>query len=124
MIQDVNLIKEKLMNLKERDRTVDTIIVVSKDGLPISSTLTTEDEEKLAALSASLIMLGERAIEDFNKGEFEEILAKGKNGYIVIYNLNQGMALIATLNNDAKLGLIRLEFKNLVKDLNELIQGY
>lgn len=124
MIQDVNLIKEKLMNLKERDKTVETIIVVSKDGLPISSTLTTEDEEKLAALSASLIMLGERAIEDFNKGEFEEIFAKGKNGYIVIYNLNQGMAVIGTLNNDAKLGLIRLEFKNLVKELNELIQGF
>ncbi|MBC7194659.1 MAG: roadblock/LC7 domain-containing protein [Caldisericia bacterium] len=124
MIQDVNLIKEKLMNLKERDKTVESIIVVSKDGLPISSTLTTEEEEKLAALSASLIMLGERAIEDFNKGEFEEILAKGKNGYIIINNLSQGMAVIGILNNDAKLGLIRLEFKNLVKDLNELIQGF
>ncbi len=124
MIQDVNLIKEKLMNLKERDKTVESIIVVSKDGLPISSTLTTEEEERLAALSASLIMLGERAIEDFNKGEFEEILAKGKNGYIIINNLNHGMAVIGILNNDAKLGLIRLEFKNLVKDLNELIQGF
>ncbi|MDI6861262.1 MAG: roadblock/LC7 domain-containing protein [Caldisericia bacterium] len=124
MIQDFNLIKEKLVNLKERDKTIETLIVVSKDGLPISSTLETEDEEKLAALSASLIMLGERAIEDFNKGEFEEILAKGKNGYIAIYNLEQGMALVATLNNEAKLGLIRLELKSLVKDLNQLIQGY
>lgn len=124
MIQDVNLLKEKLVNLKDRDKTIETLIVVSKDGLPISSTLDTEDEEKLAALSASLIMLGERAIEDFNKGEFEEIFAKGKNGYITIYNLNQGMALVAILNNDAKLGLIRLELKNLVRDLNQLIQSY
>jgi predicted regulator of Ras-like GTPase activity (Roadblock/LC7/MglB family) len=124
MIQDVNLIKEKLMNLKEKDKTVESIIVVSKDGLPISSTLSSDEEERLAALSASLIMLGERAIEDFNKGEFEEILAKGKNGYIVINNLSQGMAVIGILNNDAKLGLIRLEFKNLVKELNELIQGF
>lgn len=124
MIQDVNLIKEKLNKLLENDKTVESLIVISKDGLPISSTLSSEDEEKIAALSASLVMLGERAIEDFKKGEFEEIFAKGKDGYIFIYNLSPNTALLGILNNDAKLGLIRLELKSLVKELNQMLGNY
>jgi predicted regulator of Ras-like GTPase activity (Roadblock/LC7/MglB family) len=121
MIQDVNLIKEKFNKLLENDKTVESLILISKDGLPISSTLSMEEEEKIAALSASLVMLGERAIEDFKKGEFEEIFAKGKDGYIFIYNLSPNIALLGILNNEAKLGLIRLELRNLVNDLKEII---
>lgn len=121
MIQDVNLIKEKFNRLLENDKTVESLILISKDGLPISSTLSMEEEEKIAALSASLVMLGERAIEDFKKGEFEEIFAKGKDGYIFIYNLSPNIALLGILNNEAKLGLIRLELRNLVNDLKEII---
>jgi len=121
MIQDVNLIKEKFNKLLENDKSVESLILISKDGLPISSTLSMEEEEKIAALSASLVMLGERAIEDFKKGEFEEIFAKGKDGYIFIYNLSPNIALLGILNNEAKLGLIRLELRNLVNDLKEII---
>jgi len=121
MIQDVNLIKEKFNKLLENDKTIESLILISKDGLPISSTLSMEEEEKIAALSASLVMLGERAIEDFKKGEFEEIFAKGKDGYIFIYNLSPNIALLGILNNEAKLGLIRLELRNLVNDLKEII---
>lgn len=121
MIQDVNLIKEKFNRLLENDKTVESLILISKDGLPISSTLSMEEEEKIAALSASLVMLGERAIEDFKKGEFEEIFAKGKDGYIFIYNISPNIALLGILNNEAKLGLIRLELRNLVNDLKEII---
>lgn len=121
MIQDVNLIKEKFNKLMENDKTVESLILISKDGLPISSTLSMEEEEKIAALSASLVMLGERAIEDFKKGEFEEIFARGNEGYIFIYNISQNIALLGILNNEAKLGLIRLEFKNLVNDLKQIV---
>ncbi len=121
MIQDVNLIKEKFNKLMENDKTVESLILISKDGLPISSTLSMEEEEKISALSASLVMLGERAIEDFKKGEFEEIFARGREGYIFIYNISPNIALLGILNNEAKLGLIRLEFKNLVNDLKEIV---
>ncbi|HON83732.1 MAG TPA: roadblock/LC7 domain-containing protein, partial [Caldisericia bacterium] len=121
MIQDVNLIKEKFNKLMENDKTVESLILISKDGLPISSTLSMEEEEKIAALSASLVMLGERAIEDFKKGEFEEIFARGNEGYIFIYNISQNIALLGILTNEAKLGLIRLEFKNLVNDLKQIV---
>lgn len=124
MIQDVNLIKEKFNKLLENDKTVESLILISKDGLPISSTLSMEEEEKIAALSASLVMLGERAIEDFKKGSFEEIFAKGKDGYIFIYNISQNIALLGILNNEAKLGLIRLELKNLVNDLKEILGSF
>jgi len=46
MIQDVNLIKEKFNKLMENDKTVESLILISKDGLPISSTLSMEEEEK------------------------------------------------------------------------------
>lgn len=124
MIQDVNLIKEKFNKLLENDKTVESLILISKDGLPISSTLSMEEEEKIAALSASLVMLGEKAIEDFKKGEFEEIFAKGKDGYICIYNISPNIALLGVLNNEAKLGLIRLELKNLVSDLKEIVGSF
>lgn len=121
MIQDISIIKEKFNKLLENDKTVESLILISKDGLPISSTLPMEEEEKIAALSASLVMLGERAIEDFKKGAFEEIFAKGKDGYIFIYNISPNIALLGILNNEAKLGLIRLELKNLVNDLKEIV---
>jgi len=125
MINDVGgTIKQKLNEVMEKDKSIESLVVVSKDGLPISSTLPVEEEEKTAAVSASLIMLGERAIEDFRKGTFEEIITRGTEGYIVIVNLNQSSALLAVLHKEAKLGLIRFELKTLSKSIADILGGF
>jgi len=124
MIDEVGTIKQKLSELMEKDKTVESLVVVSKDGLPISSTLPLEEEEKTAAVSASLIMLGEKAIEDFKRGTLEEIITRGTEGYIIIVSLNQSSALLAVLNKEAKLGLIRLELKALSKSIMDILGGF
>ena len=61
--------------------------IVSAEGFPIASTLPQGvDETRIAAMTAALLSLSERAIIEMKKGEFEELYVKGSDGSLLISN--------------------------------------
>ncbi|NPB08477.1 MAG: hypothetical protein GXN96_06065 [Aquificae bacterium] len=96
--------------------------LVSMDGLPIASVLPPDaEEDKVAAMSAALLSLGERVVEELKKGSLEQITIKGDVGYIILTGIGQEAVLTTLAGSNAKLGLVYMEIKKVQEKLKELI---
>ncbi|HYZ47159.1 MAG TPA: roadblock/LC7 domain-containing protein, partial [Actinomycetota bacterium] len=64
---------------------VEAAAVVSVDGLPMASALPEHvEEERLAAMSAALLILGERAASGMGKGELSQVVVESGKGYVIL----------------------------------------
>ena len=64
---------------------IEAASVVSFDGLPMASALPPGmDEDRVAAMSAALLSLGERAAEGLGRGELSQVYVEGENGTVFL----------------------------------------
>ncbi|NLI99269.1 hypothetical protein GX441_11510 [bacterium] len=98
--------------------------VVSIDGLVIASSLPPDiEEERVAAMTAAMLGLGERTANEMKRGGMDQLFLKGPLGYVVIMSASEIAVLTAIANADVKLGLLFLELKNLVQQLEPILKG-
>jgi predicted regulator of Ras-like GTPase activity (Roadblock/LC7/MglB family) len=103
-IEDLN---RALSSLQASSSDVEACAIVSEDGLIIASLLPQGvEEERVAAMSAIMLSMGERISLELKRGELEQLYIKGKNGYFLGIHAGDHAVLIALARKDAKLGLI------------------
>lgn len=91
---------------------VEAAAIVSADGLPMASALPPDvEEDRLAAMSAALLTLGERAADGLGKGDLAQVFVEGKNGYVVLMNAGPDAVLVAVTSKDTKVGLVLFEMR-------------
>ncbi len=96
--------------------------IVSVEGLPIASALPQGiDETRIAAMTAALLSLAERAIQEMRKGEFEQVYVKGTDGYLLVLAAGQNAVLTVSTTKDVRLGLIFLDCKRTTEKIAKLI---
>jgi predicted regulator of Ras-like GTPase activity (Roadblock/LC7/MglB family) len=96
--------------------------IVSVEGLPIASALPQGvDETRIAAMTAALLSLAERAAMEMNKGEFEQVYVKGSSGYLLVLSAGQNAVLTVSTTKDVRLGLIFLDCKRTCEKIAKLI---
>jgi predicted regulator of Ras-like GTPase activity (Roadblock/LC7/MglB family) len=101
---------------------VEAAAVVSADGLPIASALPEHvEEDRLAAMSAALLILGERAASGLGKGELSQVLVEGRSGYVVLMAAGPHAVLVAVTSVDAKAGLLLFEMRRMADDVAQLM---
>jgi len=84
--------------------------IVSAEGLPIACAFPQEiDETRVAAMTAALLSLSERAIIEMGKGDFDQLYIKGSEGYLLVMQTGPDMVLIVSTTKDVRLGLILLD---------------
>src|SRR3990170_5096804 len=75
---------------------VEAAAVVSADGLPMASALPPYvEEDRLAAMSAALLTLGERAAAGLGKGDLAQVFVEGAQGYVVLMSAGGNAVLVA-----------------------------
>lgn len=75
---------------------VEAAAVISYDGLPIASALpASTDESRVAAMSAALLSLGERATEGLGRGALAEVFIEGKHGTVFLVSCEEAAVLVA-----------------------------
>jgi len=85
-------------------------------GQPLASILpSSADDMRLAAMTAALCSLSERAIEEMGLGHFEQAYVQGKKGYLLILHAGEDRVLTVSTTKEVKLGPI---YKNLYKKRN------
>jgi predicted regulator of Ras-like GTPase activity (Roadblock/LC7/MglB family) len=95
--------------------------LVSADGLPISSVLKPGmEEDRIAAMSAAILSLGERVAEELAKGALEQITIKGSDGYVILTGVGTDAVMVVLADNNAKLGLLLMEIKKAQEKLKQL----
>jgi uncharacterized protein len=91
---------------------VEAAAVVSGDGLPMASALPPYvEEDRLAAMSAALLTLGERAAAGLGRGDLAQVFVEAAQGYVVLMAAGADAVLVAITSPRAKVGLVLYEMK-------------
>src|SRR3954468_19072993 len=91
---------------------VEAAAVVSFDGLPMASALPAGmDEDRVAAMSAALLSLGERAAESFGRGSLSQVYVEGEHGAVFLVSADDEAVLVAVGAQGAKVGLLMFEVR-------------
>jgi uncharacterized protein len=103
---------------------VEAAAVVSPDGLPMASALPPDvEEDRLAAMSASLLTLGERAAEGLDKGQLAQVLVEGEQGYVLLMSAGPDALLVAVMSREAKVGLVLFEMRQAAASIAAVMDG-
>jgi uncharacterized protein len=101
---------------------VEAAAVVSVDGLSMASSMPADvEEDRVSAMSAAMLSLGERIAIELGRGSLDQVYIKGQKGYVVLMAVGQEAVLTVLAREDAKLGLIFLDMGRAVTDLAKLV---
>ena len=96
--------------------------VVSADGLPMASALPPHvEEDRLAAMSAALLTLGERAAEGLGRGELGQVFIEGQDGYVVLMAAGPDAVLVVITSKRAKIGLALFEMRRAASQISDVM---
>jgi predicted regulator of Ras-like GTPase activity (Roadblock/LC7/MglB family) len=111
-----------LKDLEATTPDIEASAVVSVDGLMIASALPRDvEEDRVAAMSAAMLSLGERTASELARGGLSEVYVKGENGYVVLMASGEEAVLTALARKDAKLGLVFLDMKRVAEEVARLV---
>lgn len=114
-------IKGRLEALRRSAPDIDAVALVSGDGLMIACSLPDNlPEDRVSAMTAAMLALGERIAYELERGALEHIFIKGDNGYVLMMAVNESAVLTVLADEKAKLGLALLDLRRAAKELREL----
>lgn len=112
---------DRLNDLHAASSDIEASAIVSVDGLIIASALPSgTEEDRVSAMSAAMLSLGERIASELGRGALEQVYIKGEAGYVVLVSVGDDAVLTAMAHEQAKLGLMFLEMRHAAEDLNKL----
>ncbi|MEX2160504.1 MAG: roadblock/LC7 domain-containing protein [Anaerolineales bacterium] len=112
----------RLRALQASTPEIDGAALISPDGLAIAAVLAPPiDEDRVAAMSAAMLSLGERIAAELGRGQMEQVYVKGSTGYALLTAAGPQAVLTVIAHKDIRLGLLLLELRKVVADLQSLL---
>ncbi len=119
---DVVKVESRMRNLMDSSPDVEATALVRTDGLTIASILPTDvEEDRVSAMSASMLSLGERIALELGRGHLDQVYIKGKTGYVLLTAVGDNAVLTVMARSDARLGLLLLDMRRAANDLQKLM---
>lgn len=101
---------------------IEASAIVSVDGLIIASALPNEvEEDRVSAMSAAMLSLGERISAELGRGGLEQVYIRGAEGFVILSSIGADAVLTALARQNSKLGLIFLEMRRAASDLEQVV---
>ncbi len=116
------MILSVLSDLNGSSADITASAVISTDGLIIASLLPANlDEDRVGAMNAAMLTLGDRSSTELGCGALEQVMVKGKDGYILMTHAGADAVLSVLARPSAKLGLIFLDARRAAESIAKLI---
>lgn len=116
---------QELKNVLEGIKTdlpdSESIAIVAADGTMFASTLTGTDATRVGAMISTIVGLSRRACQNLKRGEAQEALLKGAEGFIAIYPAGTHANLGITAKPDANLGMLNLVGRESAEKIQEVL---
>jgi predicted regulator of Ras-like GTPase activity (Roadblock/LC7/MglB family) len=113
---------DRLKDLQSSSTDVEASAVVSVDGLIIATALPKDvEEDRVAAMSAAMLSLGERIATELGRGKLDQVYIKGENGYVILMSVGAEAVLTVLARQQTRLGLLFLDMRRAAVDLTKLI---
>lgn len=117
-----DLLSTILSELNGTSADIEASAVISTDGLMMAAHLPQGlDEDRVGAMSAAMLSLGDRTAAELARGELEQVLVKGANGYVLLAHAGEDAVLTVLAKPTAKLGLIFLDVRRATDKVYRLL---
>lgn len=111
-------ISHVLQNFVTTTADVQGAAMVTPDGLPLASSLPGGmDDERVSAMSAAMLSLGERIGEELVRGDIDRIYVEGDEGFSILTSCGQDAVFLVLAGKAAKQGVLMLEIKRAIAEL-------
>lgn len=111
-----------LNDLNGTSADIEASAVISTDGLMMAALLPSGmDEDRVGAMSAAMLSLGDRTSRELARGTLEQVLIKGDKGYVLMTHAGEDAVLTVLAKPNARLGLIFLDVKRAAENVSKLI---
>lgn len=111
-----------LNTLSASSGDIEASAVISSDGLMIASNFPAGlDEDRVAAMAAALLSMGERASGELSRGDLDQIFVKGENGNLILVTAGDDGMLTTLTTASAKLGLVFLDMKRAAEEVTRIM---
>jgi predicted regulator of Ras-like GTPase activity (Roadblock/LC7/MglB family) len=113
---------DRLRELQVSTPDVEASAVVSVDGLTMASSLPAGiEEDRVSAMSAAMLSLGERIAGELGRGMLDQVYIKGEHGYVILMAVGEEAVLTVLAREQAKLGLLFLDMRRAAEDLAHIV---
>ncbi|MGE3329179.1 MAG: roadblock/LC7 domain-containing protein, partial [Acidimicrobiia bacterium] len=107
------LLEQILGELNGSSADIQASAVISLDGLVMATMLPAGlDPDRVGAMSAAMLTLGDRTASELFRGELEQVLVKGSAGYVLMAHAGPEAVVTVLAKSTAKLGLIFLDVRS------------
>jgi len=111
-----------LQRLTDLDEVVGAILV-GKDGLIVTGTLHSEDEEVIGAMAAAAFGSMGSFINQMNSGNMRHVIIETEQNSIQLEEVGD-LILVVTTQMASNLGRVRLEMKKACRQILQLVASY
>jgi hypothetical protein len=81
------------------------------------------DEDRVAAMSAALLSLGERAAQGLGRGELSQVYIEGETGTVFLVSADNEAVLVAVAAQGAKAGMMLYEVRRAAAAVAEALRA-
>ena len=107
-----------LADLLAQAPELEAAAIVSFDGLAMASALPLGmNEDRVAAMSAALLSLGEKAAAGLGRGDLSQVYVEGETGTVFLVSCEEEAVLVAVAAAGAKAGLMLYEVRRASVDI-------
>lgn len=101
---------------------VEAAAVVSFDGLTMASALPPEmEEDRVGAMSAALLSLGEQAAIGLGRGQLNQVFVEGETGFVFLMSAKDQAVLAAVAKRTAKIGFMLFEMRRAAARIGDVL---
>ncbi len=112
----------RLVDMQRSTPDIEASAVVSVDGLTIASALPTNvEEDRVSAMSAAMLSLGERIAAELGREGLEQVYIQGDQGHVFVFAVGSEAVLTVLCRKQAKLGMVLLDMRRAAEDLAKLV---
>src|SRR3972149_7177421 len=114
---------ERLRSMQASAPDIEASAVVSVDGLIMASALQQgAEEDRVSAMSAAMLSLGERIAQELGRGVLEQVYVHGDSGYVLLLSVGNEAVLTVLAREQARLGVVFLEARRATADLAQWVE--
>ena len=116
------VLRSILSDLNGSTTDIEASAVLSTDGLIMASMLPAGmDEDRVGAMSAAMLSLGERISKELGRGTLEQALIKGGGGYVLMTHAGPEAVLTVIAKSETRLGLIFLDIRRAAESIARIL---
>ncbi|MCL7411036.1 MAG: roadblock/LC7 domain-containing protein [Methanosarcinaceae archaeon] len=123
MTDTINMLN-KILDDTKKVGGVESAVIVSRDGLLITSNFPSSDStraETFAAMSATMLGAAETATTELGKGTPDRVIVESEHGKLIATGAGPKALLVVLTKLDAGLGLILVELEKAAEKIKKIL---